>query len=282
VAHLNSGSLAAKVGDALALPIVGRQIGNSGSVELRIAGLDRPEGFSLTVTLGLQVAFAELHWDTFSRPLIAAIARRPSTIWSQVSVARIAIQAAGISTDLEVNRVRKAVEDDAAPVDESVYEIALSAQALSDHMTGSERAVEAATVVLALLVGMLPLDIRSNDASFEAGGPDSGEYEIEGAHSHKLRSHYERSRANRAIAILLHGTECDVCGFDFAATYGSIGDGFIEVHHLTPVSLLDRPRAIDPATELRPLCSNCHRMVHRQSPPFTPEELRLRLTKQNC
>lgn len=31
---------------------------------------------------------------------------------------------------------------------------------------------------------------------------------------------------------------CDVCGFDFFAKYGSIGEGFIEAHHNTPVSEL--------------------------------------------
>jgi hypothetical protein len=30
---------------------------------------------------------------------------------------------------------------------------------------------------------------------------------------------------------------CEVCGFDFAASYGEIGVGFIEAHHLVPIAV---------------------------------------------
>ena len=31
---------------------------------------------------------------------------------------------------------------------------------------------------------------------------------------------------------------CEVCGFDFARTYGDLGDGFIEAHHVLPLATL--------------------------------------------
>ncbi|MGC9596650.1 HNH endonuclease [Staphylococcus epidermidis] len=46
---------------------------------------------------------------------------------------------------------------------------------------------------------------------------------------------YERNQALRNEAIKIHGTTCKVCGFDFKAKYGDLGEGFIEIHHLKPM-----------------------------------------------
>ncbi|MFN8627648.1 MAG: HNH endonuclease [Candidatus Binatia bacterium] len=54
---------------------------------------------------------------------------------------------------------------------------------------------------------------------------------------------------------------CEVCGFDFEATHGTLGRGFCEVHHRTSLA-----RSGPVQTALRDLaivCSNCHRMLHR-------------------
>lgn len=65
---------------------------------------------------------------------------------------------------------------------------------------------------------------------------------------------------------------CEVCGFDFAATYGDRGTGFIECHHTRPVS-----EAVGQKTRLSDLalvCANCHRMIHARRPWLTVDELR--------
>lgn len=99
--------------------------------------------------------------------------------------------------------------------------------------------------------------------------------ETEGRAYEALVKKYERSLLNRAICIEIHGSKCMVCGFDFEKIYGDIGAGFIEIHHLEPVSGLGEDTLIDPETDLVPLCSNCHRMAHRRVPnPFTVEELK--------
>jgi 5-methylcytosine-specific restriction protein A len=36
---------------------------------------------------------------------------------------------------------------------------------------------------------------------------------------------------------------------------------------------------VDPIKHLRPVCPNCHAMLHRQEPPFTIEELKEKLNK---
>jgi predicted HNH restriction endonuclease len=53
------------------------------------------------------------------------------------------------------------------------------------------------------------------------------------------------------------------CGYDFEATYGIIGQGFAEVHHVVPLADAGT-RETDPRTDLSVLCANCHRMVHRR------------------
>lgn len=75
---------------------------------------------------------------------------------------------------------------------------------------------------------------------------------------------YERNQANRTAAIKIHGTKCMACGFNFEATYGELGENFIEVHHIKPLSSIDQEVEVNPETDLICLCSNCHRMIHRR------------------
>ncbi len=100
---------------------------------------------------------------------------------------------------------------------------------------------------------------------------------LEGAPTEVVSVRYERSPANRSLCLAHHGYRCKVCGFDFGARYGPPGEGLIEVHHLTPLALSDGPVAVDPVRDLVPLCGNCHRMVHRVSPPYSPDEVRVML-----
>ena len=74
---------------------------------------------------------------------------------------------------------------------------------------------------------------------------------------------YERSTKNREAAIRIHGTKCMICGFDFEEKYGELGKGYIEVHHIRPLSEIDEEVVVNPETDLICVCSNCHRMLHR-------------------
>ncbi|GGY17115.1 HNH endonuclease [Streptomyces djakartensis] len=58
--------------------------------------------------------------------------------------------------------------------------------------------------------------------------------------------------------------QCEVCEFDFARIFGDLGEGYIEVHHLTPLHASGpRETSLD---DLACLCANCHRMCHRSRP----------------
>lgn len=87
---------------------------------------------------------------------------------------------------------------------------------------------------------------------------------IEGEEKTRIQTYYERNPNLRAEALKYHGTRCIACGFDFFEKYGEHGEGFIEIHHLYPLSSYEREVVVNPKTDLVPLCSNCHRMVHRK------------------
>jgi hypothetical protein len=98
-----------------------------------------------------------------------------------------------------------------------------------------------------------------------------------------LVNHYERDAALRAEAIRIHGTTCKACGFDFAKVYGSRGEGYIEVHHLRPVSSLTERTPVNPKEDMTVLCSNCHRMIHhRIDNILTLEQLIALIQSRSC
>jgi predicted HNH restriction endonuclease len=94
---------------------------------------------------------------------------------------------------------------------------------------------------------------------------------------------YERSKKLRDAAFEHYKSSdghicCDSCKFDFKLFYGKIGDGFIELHHTKPVFMYedeDLNKKIDLAiSNLTPVCSNCHRMIHRNwSKPLAVQDL---------
>lgn len=70
-----------------------------------------------------------------------------------------------------------------------------------------------------------------------------------------------------------YGATCVVCGFNFAAIYGEIGNGFIHVHHLKDLATVGGEYEVDPIQDLRPVCPNCHAMLHVETPAMSVERL---------
>jgi 5-methylcytosine-specific restriction protein A len=96
----------------------------------------------------------------------------------------------------------------------------------------------------------------------------------EGGRINVLVSIYERDAANRKSCIKYHGCRCAICEFDFSDVYGEIGKDYIQVHHIVPLSEVQEVVKINPQTDLIPLCSNCHSMVHRRKPAFQIDEIK--------
>ena len=84
---------------------------------------------------------------------------------------------------------------------------------------------------------------------------------------------YERNTAARRACLIHHGVVCAVCAFDFAHTYGNLGEGFIHVHHVVPLSQIKDSYKVDPVLDLVPVCPNCHEMLHHSSPALLVTEL---------
>ena len=66
---------------------------------------------------------------------------------------------------------------------------------------------------------------------------------------------------------------CEGCSFDFEQFYGERGSGFIECHHTKPLSELSPQGGTTKLSDLSLLCSNCHRMVHKNRPWLSIGEL---------
>lgn len=94
----------------------------------------------------------------------------------------------------------------------------------------------------------------------------------EGAKKTIVVNRYERNETARKRCLAHYGYTCTVCELRFEEMYGDIGKGFIEVHHVTPLHTINERYVVDPIRDLRPVCSNCHSMIHRGN--MSIEELR--------
>jgi hypothetical protein len=100
----------------------------------------------------------------------------------------------------------------------------------------------------------------------------------EGSVVQLVLNRYERDASARKICIDHFGIVCLVCGFDFQKTYGKLGKDFIHVHHIIPLAKIGKRYVVDPLADLRPVCPNCHAMLHRRDPPYEIDELRALIT----
>jgi len=103
-----------------------------------------------------------------------------------------------------------------------------------------------------------------------------GEEEFEGYSEGKVETalvnRYERDPRNRKAAIAKHGTRCFGCRHEMRELYGDIATGFIQIHHVRPLSRSGGPTKPE-INDLVPLCPNCHAVVHLQSPPLSIPQL---------
>jgi predicted HNH restriction endonuclease len=113
--------------------------------------------------------------------------------------------------------------------------------------------------------------------------PDDVEEETtglpEGAVFERLVNAYERNPLARQRCIKEFGTNCSICGFSFGARYGEVVDGLIHVHHLLQLSKVGKDYKVDPIADLRPVCPNCHAVIHHRNPPYSIEEVQSFLAK---
>jgi predicted HNH restriction endonuclease len=94
----------------------------------------------------------------------------------------------------------------------------------------------------------------------------------EGVKSIVQKEIYDRSKMLRNYALEYYTVndriDCVCCSFNFADFYGDkLGHNFIEIHHIRPVFQYEGEDLIQTLKEalanVAPVCSNCHRMIHR-------------------
>jgi predicted HNH restriction endonuclease len=106
--------------------------------------------------------------------------------------------------------------------------------------------------------------------------PDEVQEEMvfrEGAMRQVLVNAYERDFGARTQCLAKYGDNCFICKFSFCTKYGKVADGFIHVHHLRQLSEIRKEYVVDPIKDLRPVCPNCHAVLHLRNPAYTIEEV---------
>jgi len=178
----------------------------------------------------------------------------------------------GVSTVLDINDERVEIND--LPTEHwRTFQIESKKRIPRDEKENRPEYIKDVIVnVLGMILATDYLELE-NEPENELGLP-------EGATSRILVNRFERSRANRLLCIKHHGTQCWACDMSFSDIYGEWGEGFIQVHHVTPLAEIRENYTPNYKLDLIPLCSNCHSMIHRKRDnALSPHELREMLKK---
>ena len=108
---------------------------------------------------------------------------------------------------------------------------------------------------------------------------DSSAVFREGAVRQVSINSYERNSVARKKCIEYYGISCFVCEFNFGKAFGKLGEGFIHVHHLKPLSEIGEEYEVNPIEDMRPVCPNCHAMLHRHAAPLSIEQVKATLNQ---
>jgi 5-methylcytosine-specific restriction protein A len=147
-----------------------------------------------------------------------------------------------------------------------------------EYKRGNVPSDEIAAEHLRRMLGLYSTLTESIDATLELESPTT-DVQPSRTEARRMGRHLRAEGRNRAAARdakKLHGYWCDVCEVNFTEQFGEPGSGCIDAHHLVPFSDLDeRPRDIAPG-DFAIVCSNCHRLIHSETPPLSVPETRSR------
>ena len=154
-----------------------------------------------------------------------------------------------------------------------------------DVTDGRLKSAEVVTVTDQMLVegptATLAIDYADVVEQLGRGPGHSLEF-LEGATFRVTVNARVRSQKARELCVELYGSKCFVCEFDFGKVYGPAVEGFTHVHHLRPLSETSGESAVDPVTDLRPVCPNCHAVLHARTPPYSVTEVQAFLMEQQA
>lgn len=270
--------LTARFGIGLASEV--RQRNNNATPCIRATDISSPNGFVVQVVTGWRSIEAAFVPDNFAGELIWSMGQADQA--ARMVFTRAAEGFANMGARLALRINEAPVTDFSQLPSEPWRKFDLRVVRMSETTTvGGDAfvkdACEVAATCLALVLALLPLEEDHADSVplFEAGLPEGAKTRVE-------VNKYERNPVNRAACIARYGAVCNVCGFNFASVYGNLGEGYIEVHHLVPVSQMGGGYMVNPMVDLIPLCSNCHSIVHREDPPLSPDALKTLLERERA
>ena len=243
------------------------------AVWLTPSGLPKADSFAVRLSLGWRSIAADLVPGSFAGPLLRSMGH--ATEGQRATFVELATRYTGSKAQvgLSVNGAPVAVQDASTwPADWQRLELTLSKSPAvvntEDHEDNDRELFLWGRRFMSLCLALMPLEELEPPESFnDEGLPEGAKLRVE-------VNRYERSRVNRAACIEIHGDCCKACGFNFGRSYGALGEGFIVVHHVVPVSKLGPDYRVNPAKDLVPLCANCHAIAHRTDPPQSVSAIR--------
>ena len=103
----------------------------------------------------------------------------------------------------------------------------------------------------------------------------------EGKVSRIITNAHERNPVARRLCIAHYGTSCSICNFSFGDVYGNDFSNFVHVHHLTELAAIGEEYTIDPIKDLRPVCPNCHAIIHQRKPAYSIQEVKAFMSRNS-
>lgn len=97
---------------------------------------------------------------------------------------------------------------------------------------------------------------------------------VEGASVQISVNAYERDPAARKACLRIHGYRCAACERNLSEIYGDVAAKIIHVHHVKPLSAIRAEYKVNPEKDLRPVCPNCHAVIHSKAEPYSIEQVR--------
>lgn len=239
-------------------------------IELVPAGLNPIEGFMIRVRTGWRSIESSFVLGTYAAPLVQSMGKADTEKKQLFAGLAAASQSAGDNIFLRINGFPSNPASLVTwPTSEwSSFDLRMESQPrMIPNVTEKERLVISyGERMLELVVSLMTIEEVSVGESVE-GLPEGAKERVE-------VNKYERSHLNRQACIRIRGARCSVCGFDFGLSFGQLGEGYVHVHHVVPVSEIGQDYVVNPAADLVPVCPNCHAMLHRRNPPYTLDELR--------
>ena len=222
--------------------------------------------FQVTVEVFKYRVNIKLVPERLSREMMQAISSTSYDTRGEASGLLCSLEEMGGNIDLLINDEQRSTDSPEKWPDEwNSFSITYTRMPLHDRDNWSE-VKDFAPDLEGVIAATLVLILESNDELLP----------LEGKKTLVQSKRYERNPVYRNRCIAKYGCRCQICGFDFEKVYGEIGKGYIQVHHIVPVSTYEVAQTIDPEKDLIPVCPNCHAMLHRKQQVLLPTELKKR------